>query len=192
MLMLMILIRCISNNKTFIGNAAKTVSEFEGHSFDVVGCEFSTLSGKDVIVSASKDGAVMCWHCDNYFFQDNIQKNSNHSNNSKSESDNHHKACLLTVNTGKIITCLSILPKESLPIIVGHISNSDDNNGNSNFAQNRKRMDDNDDSYRDDDSIMLSVGSIDGSVTILNIFQKKGIVKSEIICSTKSLPTNSA
>jgi hypothetical protein len=71
-----------------------------------VGCEFSSLADRDVILSASKDGAVMCWNvCSNSDgnhhhgdYENNQINNNDHSGGNSSNGT----ACLSRMNTGKI------------------------------------------------------------------------------------------
>ena len=172
------------------------MNEFEGHSFDVVGCEFSTLANRDVIVSASKDGAVMCWNA--YGNSDGNRFNNNNNNN----SSNNDTACLSRMNTGKIISCLSVLSKDSHLLSKSNTHNEAKNykscgNNDSNTSSKTNSSDFSTiiSSQNNTDAIILAVGSIDGSVTIMTIKQQQSdgtvIVTSDIICTTKSSSVNS-
>ena len=78
-----------------------------------MGCEFSTLADRDVIVSASKDGAVMCWNvcsnCDgNHHHHSDYKNNQINNNDYSGGTSSNGTACLSRINTGKIISCLSV------------------------------------------------------------------------------------
>ena len=182
------------------------MNEFEGHSFDVVGCEFSTLADRDVIVSASKDGAVMCWNAcsnsdDNHHHGDYKNNQINNNDHSGGTSING-TACLSRMNTGKIISCLSVLSKENQLLSKTNIyketrnnRSCGDNDSNTPSKTNSSFFSNFISSQNNADAILLSVGSIDGSVTIMTIKQQKSdgstIVTSDIICTTKSSSANS-
>jgi len=135
----------------------------------------------------------MCW---------NISGNSN-----SNENTNHNNTdCLSGINTGKIISCLSVLSNESNNNNDNKNSNDNNcihlqskiNNRNKNSMKSRHNYED-DDYYdtNDNNTIMLVVGSIDGSVTFINMKQQQPqpsgsttLITSDIICSTKSSSSN--
>jgi hypothetical protein len=133
---------------------------------------------------------------------DGNHHHGDYKNNQINNNDNSNgTACLSRMNTGKIISCISVLSEENQLLSKTNIHketrnnrSGGDNDSNIPSKTNSSFFSTFISSQNNADAILQAVGSIDGSVTIMTIKQQQSdgssIVTSDIICTTKSSSIN--